>query len=57
MQGSLKHFSLGWFDYNYLSNCELATVESQSGEIIAFTNIVPEYQLNEVTIDLMSWWR
>ncbi|MDJ0593908.1 MAG: phosphatidylglycerol lysyltransferase domain-containing protein [Pleurocapsa sp. MO_226.B13] len=53
MQGSEKRFSLGWFDYNYLGNCELATVESQSGEIIAFTNIVPEYQLNEVTIDLM----
>lgn len=52
-QGSEKQFSLGWFDYNYLRNCEIATVESKEGEIIAFTNIIPEYQLNEITIDLM----
>ena len=52
-RGSEKQFSLGWFDYNYLQNCEIATVESQAGEIIAFTNIIPEYQLNEITIDLM----
>ncbi|MGF1591417.1 MAG: bifunctional lysylphosphatidylglycerol flippase/synthetase MprF [Pleurocapsa sp.] len=53
MQGSEKQFSLGWFDDNYLRNCEIATVESEVGEIIAFANIVPEYQLNEITIDLM----
>ncbi len=53
MQGSEKQFSLGWFDDDYLRDCEIATVESQQGEIIAFTNIIPEYQLNEITIDLM----
>ena len=53
VQGSEKQFSLGWFDYDYLRSCEIATVEDQQGEIIAFTNIVPEYQLNEITIDLM----
>ena len=53
MQGSEKQFSLGWFDYDYLRNCEIATVEGNSGEIIAFTNIIPEYQLNEITVDLM----
>lgn len=52
MQGSEKRFSLGWFDYDYLRNCEIATVEGKEG-IIAFANIVPEYQLNEVTLDLM----
>ena len=52
MQGSEKQFSLGWFDYNYLRNCEIATVESET-EIVAFANIIPEYQLNEITIDLM----
>lgn len=52
MQGSEKQFSLGWFDNNYLRNCEIATVENAS-EIIAFANIVTEYQLNEITIDLM----
>ena len=53
MQGSEKRFSLGWFDYNYLRNCEIATVEKETGEIVAFANIVPEYQLNEITLDLM----
>ena len=52
MQGSEKRFSLGWFDYNYLRNCEIATVEATEG-IIAFANIIPEYQLNEITLDLM----
>ena len=53
MEGSEKQFSLGWFDYDYLRNCEIATVESEAGEIIAFANIIPEYQLNEITLDLM----
>ena len=53
MQGSEKQFSLGWFDYDYLKSCEIATVESQQGEIVAFANIIPEYQKNEITIDLM----
>ncbi len=53
MQGSEKQFSVGWFDVDYLRDCEIATVESEQGEIIAFTNIIPEYQLNEITIDLM----
>ena len=52
MQGSEKRFSLGWFDYDYLRNCEIATVEGKEG-IIAFANIIPEYQLNEITLDLM----
>ena len=53
VQGSEKQFSLGWFDYDYLRSCEIATVESQQGKIIAFANIIPEYQKNEITIDLM----
>jgi phosphatidylglycerol lysyltransferase len=48
-----KHFSLGWFDENYLKGCEIATVQTETGEIIAFANIIPEYQINEITIDLM----
>ena len=52
MHGSEKQFSLGWFDYDYLRNCEMATVENES-EIVAFANIIPEYQLNEITLDLM----
>ncbi|MBE9206938.1 bifunctional lysylphosphatidylglycerol flippase/synthetase MprF [Nostoc sp. LEGE 06077] len=52
-QGSEKRFSLGWFDETYLRNCEIAVVHTPDGEIAAFTNILPEYQLNEVTIDMM----
>lgn len=53
VQGSEKKFSLGWFDEAYLRECEIVTVQSSHGEIIAFTNIVLEYQLNEVTNDMM----
>ncbi|WP_315789564.1 phosphatidylglycerol lysyltransferase domain-containing protein [Fischerella sp. JS2] len=53
VQGSEKHFSLGWFDETYLKECEIAVVQSSHGEIIAFANIVSEYQLNEITNDLM----
>jgi phosphatidylglycerol lysyltransferase len=52
-QGSEKHFSLGWFDEDYLQECEIAVVHTPKGEISAFTNIVSEYQLNEVTNDIM----
>ncbi|MDJ0571861.1 MAG: phosphatidylglycerol lysyltransferase domain-containing protein [Pleurocapsa sp. MO_192.B19] len=53
VQGSEKQFSLGWFDFDYLRDCEIATVEDSQGKIVAFANIIPEYQLNEITIDLM----
>ncbi|OKH21530.1 phosphatidylglycerol lysyltransferase domain-containing protein [Chroogloeocystis siderophila] len=53
MQGSEKRFSLGWFEQAYLRECEIAAVETADGNIIAFANVVPEYQLNEITIDLM----
>jgi phosphatidylglycerol lysyltransferase len=52
-QGSEKQFSLGWFDEDYLQECEIAVVHTPKGEISAFTNIVSEYQLNEVTNDMM----
>ena len=53
MQGSEKQFSLGWFDDDYIGSCEVATVETAAGETLAFANIIPEYQLNDITIDLM----
>lgn len=53
MQGAEKKFSVGWFDDAYLRECEIATVETTDGYITAFANIVPEYQINEITIDLM----
>ncbi|MEJ1931411.1 phosphatidylglycerol lysyltransferase domain-containing protein, partial [Nostoc sp. NIES-2111] len=53
VQGSEKRFSLGWFDEAYLRVCEIAVVMNPNGQIDAFTNLLPEYQLNEATIDLM----
>ncbi|MEG3436861.1 phosphatidylglycerol lysyltransferase domain-containing protein [Pannus brasiliensis CCIBt3594] len=55
VRGSEKKFSLGWFNHEYLKDCSIATVETAGGEIIAFANVVPEYQLNEITIDLMRF--
>lgn len=53
VEGSEKHFSLGWYDEAYLRECELVVVHSPEGQIGAFANIIPEYQLNEATIDMM----
>ncbi|GAB1542169.1 hypothetical protein NUACC21_48430 [Scytonema sp. NUACC21] len=53
VQGSEKKFSLGWFDEDYLRQCEIAAVQTSHGEIVAFANILSEYQLNEITLDLM----
>jgi len=53
MHGSEKSFSLGWFDDEYIRTSPIAVVQTQEGWISAFANLVPEYQLNECTIDLM----
>ena len=54
MNGSEKRFSLGWFDDEYIRNCKIMLIRSaEDGTIAAFANIVPEYRLNECTIDLM----
>ena len=53
VQGSEKHFSLGWFEEAYLRECEIAVMHNPEGQISAFANIVREYQLNEATIDMM----
>ena len=52
-QGSEKQFSLGWFYEDYLRNCEIVVVQAADGQISAFANVIPEYQLNEITIDMM----
>ena len=53
VKGSEKRFSLGWFDDAYIRACDVMVVRSAHGQIVAFANIVSEYQLNEATIDLM----
>jgi phosphatidylglycerol lysyltransferase len=51
--GTEKHFSLGWFDEAYLRSGPVVVVYEPGGRISAFANILPEYQLNESSIDLM----
>ncbi|MBD6615268.1 bifunctional lysylphosphatidylglycerol flippase/synthetase MprF [Komarekiella sp. 'clone 1'] len=53
MQGAEKKFSVGWFDYDYLCECEIVVVHTPEGTISAFANVISEYQKNEITIDLM----
>jgi phosphatidylglycerol lysyltransferase len=53
MHGSEKRFSLGWFDDDYIRNSPIGAVYTPDGWISAFANFVPEYQANEITIDLM----
>jgi phosphatidylglycerol lysyltransferase len=53
MHGSEKRFSLGWFDDDYIRYSPIAAVYTSQGWISAFANLVPEYQRNELTIDLM----
>ncbi len=53
VHGTEKRFSLGWFDDDYIRSAPVGAVHTSEGWISAFANIVPEYQLNEITIDLM----
>jgi phosphatidylglycerol lysyltransferase len=53
MHGTEKHFSLGWFDEDYLNSGPVIVVYNPAGYIDAFANIIPEYQASEATIDLM----
>jgi phosphatidylglycerol lysyltransferase len=53
MHGTEKRFSLGWFDEAYLNSDPVIIIRNAQGSIDAFANIIPEYQANEVTIDLM----
>ena len=53
MHGREKHFSLGWFDDDYIRNGPVLAIHTSEGVISAFANIVPEYQGNDTTADLM----
>lgn len=51
--GTEKRFSLGWFEDGYIRHSRVMAVHTPEGSVSAFVNLVPEYQLNEITIDLM----
>jgi phosphatidylglycerol lysyltransferase len=53
VSGSEKRFFNGWFDPEYIRSSHVATVGTPQGDIIAFANLAPEYQLNEISVDLV----
>jgi len=53
MHGGEMHFSDGWFDDAYLRSSPVMAIHAANGEITAFANLVPEYQKNETSLDLM----
>jgi len=53
MHGGEMHFSDGWFDDAYIRNSPVMAIHAANGEITAFANLVPEYQKNETSLDLM----
>lgn len=53
MHGSEKRFSLGWFEDEYIRRSPVMAVYRQDESIVAFANIVSEYQRNEAAVDLM----
>lgn len=50
-----KGFTMGFFDRDYLNKSSLALVLDQNQEITAFTSIMPNYDENIMTIDLMRY--
>ena len=54
-KGSEKDFSLGSFTYDYIGGSDIITIEDSLGTIVAFANLVSEYQKNELTFDLMRY--
>lgn len=53
MNGSEKQFSLGFFEEKYIRSCPIMAVHDAQNNVMAFANIVSEFQLNESTVDLM----
>lgn len=49
-----KGFSLGFFDRAYLANFDCAVVRV-AGEIVAFANLWPSAESNELSVDLMRY--
>ncbi|NPV74917.1 MAG: flippase-like domain-containing protein [Anaerolineae bacterium] len=53
VHGSEKKFWVGWFDETYIRSSRILFVSDRADNRMAFANILPEYQKNAVTIDLM----
>jgi len=53
MHGRELRFSMGRFDEEYVQNSPVMAVHGPDESIVAFANLVPEYQRNEIAVDLM----
>ncbi|MCL4832398.1 MAG: bifunctional lysylphosphatidylglycerol flippase/synthetase MprF [Caldilineaceae bacterium] len=53
MRGRELRFSMGRFDEEYVRTSLVMAVYGPDGSIVAFANLVPEYQRNEIAVDLM----
>jgi phosphatidylglycerol lysyltransferase len=46
-------YSLGWFDCDYLNTTLIMYVSDSENKVVAFANLVNEYQNRELAVDLM----
>jgi len=53
MRGKELRFSMGRFDDEYIHNSLVMAIHGPDDSIVAFANLVPEYQRNEIAVDLM----
>jgi phosphatidylglycerol lysyltransferase len=53
MHGSERRFSVGWFLDEYIRTSPVVAIHSPERSIVAFANLVCEYQQNEIALDLM----
>ena len=54
-QATEMRFSLGWFDEAYLNTCPILLVRDREGFIVAFANLVTEFQAKKIAVDLMRY--
>jgi phosphatidylglycerol lysyltransferase len=55
VQGTEKRFSVGWFDTDYITQSHVSVLYTPEDQAVAFANLLPEYQANEVSVDLMRY--
>lgn len=53
MGAAEMRFSLGWFDPDYIRSSRVMLVRDAQDNLWAFTNLLSEYQKNELSLDLM----
>jgi phosphatidylglycerol lysyltransferase len=55
VKGTEMRFSVGWFDEDYMNTTPIIAIHHPKGYIEAFANILPEYQANQVSVDLIRY--